>query len=121
MKLGLTTKQYPNHGTVLVPCDSQGNALGDNVRSIEVQDGIATVEYIIDDTLTFEGAKGISDGCYLFAVGNKEPALNVTFDTTDLQALLSDFIENKLPNSVREIVRDEMHKKVKEAAMSRVE
>ena len=32
MKLGLTTKHYPNHGTVIVPCDSQGNAL-EAVRS----------------------------------------------------------------------------------------
>ena len=121
MKLGLTTKHYPNHGTVIVPCDSQGNALGDNVRSVGVQDGIATVEYIIDDTLTFEGAKGISDGCYLFSAGNKEPALNVTFDTTDLRALLNDFIEHTLPNAVREIVRDEIRKQVKAVAMSRVE
>lgn len=121
MKLGLTTKHYPNHGIVVVPCDSKGNALGDNVRSVGVQDGIATVEYIIDDTLTFEGAKAISDGCYLFSAGNKEPALNVTFDTTDLQALLNDFIEHTLPDAVSEIVRDEMHKQVKAAAMSRVE
>lgn len=54
MKLGLTTKHYPNHGTVLVPCDSQGNALGDNVFSVDVKDGLVTVKYHIDESMTFK-------------------------------------------------------------------
>ena len=116
MKLGLTTKHYPNHGTVLVPCDSQGNALGDNVGSVEVKDGIVTIQYHVDESMKFGGAKGMNSGYYLFSAdgtqSNKQAKSNaemkVSFDTTDLQALLNDFIEHTLPNAVREIVRDEL-------------
>ena len=129
MKLGLTTKHYPNHGTVLVPCDSNGGAFGDNVISVEVSDGIVTVKYCLDESLKFGGAKGMNSGYHRFSVdgtqSNKHAKSNaemkVTFETTDLQALLSDFIHNTLPVAVSEIVRDEMHKQFKAAAMSRVE
>lgn len=129
MKLGLTTKHYPNHGTVLVPCDSNGGAFGDNVISVEVSDGMVTVKYCLDESLKFGGAKGMNSGYHRFSVdgtqSNKQAKSNaemkVSFDTTDLQTLLNDFIEHTLPDAVREIVRDEMHKQIKEAAMSRVE
>lgn len=125
MKLGLTTKHYPNHGTVLVPCDSNGDAFGDNVISVEVSDGIVTVKYCLDESMKFGGAKGMNSGYHLFSAdgtqSNKQAKSNaemkVSFDTTDLRALLNDFIEHTLPNAVR----DEMHKQVKAAAMSRVE
>ena len=74
MKLGLTTKHYPNHGTVIVPCDSQGNALGDNVISMEVKDGIVTVQYHADESMKFGGAKGMNSGHYRFSTSCESDA-----------------------------------------------
>ena len=124
MKLGLTTKHYPNHGTVLVPCDSQGNALGDNVGSVEVKDGIVTVQYHVDESMKFGGAKGMNSGHYRFSAMSDDSKgqdmanaeMSVKFDTSDLQTLLDDFIQNTLPDAVREIVRDELGKQIKEAS-----
>ena len=129
MKLGLTTKHYPNHGTVLVPCDSNGGALGDNVISMEVKDGIVTVKYHADESMKFGGARGMNSGHYRFSAMSDDSKgqdmanveMSVKFDTSDLQTLLDDFIQNTLPDAVREIVRDEMDKQIKEAAMSRAQ
>ena len=50
-----------------------------------------------------------------------ELEMKISVDTKELQSMLDDFIKNTLPNAVREIVRDEMHKQVKAAAMSRAQ
>ena len=129
MKLGLTTKHYPNHGTVIVPCDSQGNALGDNVISMEVKDGIVTVQYHADESMKFGGAKGMNSGHYRFSAMNDDSKwqdmanaeLSMELDASELKQVLDDFIQIDLPNAVREMVRDEMYKQVKEAAMSRAQ
>ena len=118
MKLGVTTKLYPNHGTVLVPCDSNGGAFGDNVISVEVSDSIVTVKYFLDESMKFGGAKGMNSGYHRFSAdgtqSNKQAKSNaemkISFDTTDLRALLNDFIEHTLPDAVR----DEMAKAAKE-------
>ena len=47
--------------------------------------------------------------------------LKVSVDTDQFKAILDDFVQNTLPNAVREIVRDEIRKQVKAVAMSRVE
>ena len=127
MKLGLTTKHYPNHGTVIVPCDSQGNALGDNVISMEVKDGIVTVQYHADESMKFGGAKGMNSGHYRFSAMNDDSKgqdmanaeLSMKLDASELKQVLDDFIQIDLPNAVREIVRDELAKQVKEAALSK--
>lgn len=46
--------------------------------------------------------------------------LKVIVDTEQFKSMLDDFVQNTLPNAVREIVRDEMHKQIKAAAMSSV-
>ena len=48
-----------------------------------------------------------------------ELEMKISVDTKELQSMLDDFIKNTLPNAVREMVRDEMHKQVKEAALSK--
>ena len=50
-----------------------------------------------------------------------ELEMKISVDTKELQSMLDDFVKNTLPNAVREMVRDEMHKQVKEAAMSRAQ
>ena len=50
-----------------------------------------------------------------------ELEMKISVDTKELQSMLDDFIKNTLPNAVREIVRDEMHKQFKAAAMSRAQ
>ena len=125
MKLGLTTKHYPNHGTVIVPCDSQGNALGDNVISMEVKDGIVTVQYHADESMKFGGAKGMNSWHYRFSAMNDDSKwqdmanaeLSMELDASELKQVLDDFIQIDLPNAVRAIVQDEMNKQAKAAVM----
>ncbi|UOO89523.1 hypothetical protein LVJ82_00645 [Vitreoscilla massiliensis] len=125
MKLGLTTKHYPNHGTVIVPCDSQGNALGDNVSSVEVKDGIVTIQYHADESMKFGGAKGMNSGHYRFSAMNDDSKgqdmanaeMKISVDTKEFQSMLDDFIKTTLPNAVRAIVQDEMNKQAKAAVM----
>ena len=50
-----------------------------------------------------------------------ELEMKISVDTKQLQSMLDDFVKNTLPNAVREMVRDEMYKQVKEAAMSRAQ
>ena len=125
MKLGLTTKHYPNHGTVLVPCDSNGGALGDNVISMEVKDGIVTVKYHADESMKFGGARGMNSGHYRFSAMSDDSKgqdmanaeLSMKLDASELKQVLDDFIQIDLPNAVRAIVQDEMNKQAKAAVM----
>ena len=47
--------------------------------------------------------------------------LKVIVDTEQFKAMLDDFVQNTLPDAMREIVRDEMHKQITATAMSSVE
>ncbi len=100
MKLGLTTKEYPNHGAIVVPCDEHGNAMGDNIISIEIVDGITTVKYHADESITFGNAKNMRIGRYYYSASSapreaKQAISNskmvVTVDTTELKVLLKSF------------------------------